>query len=147
MGIQKYIPKKKNIIDRRTPDGGYYEAVCDDCGTVFYPKRSNARYCSHSCTVAAMRKRNLENPPEKKKEPAMQMDQGGVVLIGSGKEVANYFKKYRLAAYVKILMSDDFEIGTNCSPIYENDKDEKHQVLHDYNLYRISSRVWKLMKD
>ena len=50
MAILNYIPKKKEVIDRRTDNGGYYEAVCDECGNVYYPKRSNAKYCSRSCT-------------------------------------------------------------------------------------------------
>ena len=55
MPILKYIPKKKTVIDRRTNDGGYYEAICDECGNEFYPKRNNARYCSKSCQQMAWR--------------------------------------------------------------------------------------------
>lgn len=55
MAILKYIPIKKEVIDRRTTDGGYYIAVCENCGNEFYPKRSNAMYCSRSCLVMAYR--------------------------------------------------------------------------------------------
>lgn len=56
MGILRYIPKKREVIDRRSDNGGYYEAMCNECGNAFYPKRSNAMYCSRSCTVMAYRK-------------------------------------------------------------------------------------------
>jgi hypothetical protein len=59
MGIVRYVPKQRIVTDRRTEDGGYYEAVCDECGNTFYPKRKNAKYCSNACTVAVHR-RNKE---------------------------------------------------------------------------------------
>jgi uncharacterized OB-fold protein len=56
MGVVRYIPKQRIATDRRTEDGGYYEAVCDECGNTFYPKRNNAKYCSNACTVAVHRR-------------------------------------------------------------------------------------------
>jgi hypothetical protein len=56
MGVLKYIPKKKFVVDKRTDDGGYYDAVCDECGNEFYPLRSSAKYCSRSCQVMHYRK-------------------------------------------------------------------------------------------
>jgi len=66
MAILKYFPKKYSIIDRRNSEGGYYEAECEECGTIFYPKKSNAKYCGHGCMVMAYRKRK-ENTTSTKK--------------------------------------------------------------------------------
>jgi hypothetical protein len=55
MGVLRYIPRKKEIIDRRSSEGGYYESECDHCGSIYYPKRSSAKFCSRSCTVMAYR--------------------------------------------------------------------------------------------
>jgi len=55
MPIISYVPPKKNIHDNRTPNGGYYTAKCDNCGTVFYPKRSNAKYCTPNCALISHR--------------------------------------------------------------------------------------------
>ena len=68
MGIISYIPKRKEIIDNRTSEGGYYHAMCDECGNEFYPKRSNAKYCSRSCLVMAYRKNKSEIKPKKDKK-------------------------------------------------------------------------------
>lgn len=62
MGIIRYIPKKREVIDRRTENGGYYEAVCNECGNAFYPQRSSAKYCSRSCAVMAYRKSIIAKP-------------------------------------------------------------------------------------
>jgi|TARA_B110000259_G_C13986565_1_gene390691 hypothetical protein len=59
MGVLKYIPKRKEILDRRSVDGGYYEAECDVCGTTFYPSRSNAKYCSRSCNLILWRQKKV----------------------------------------------------------------------------------------
>lgn len=71
MAVIKYIPKKKEIIDKRTDDGGYYEAECNVCGTMFYPTRANAKYCSRSCQVMAFRtgqtKKEVKNTPNEEK--------------------------------------------------------------------------------
>ena len=55
MPIISYVPPKKNIHDNRTPNGGYYTAKCDNCGTAFYPKRSNAKYCTPNCALISHR--------------------------------------------------------------------------------------------
>jgi hypothetical protein len=60
MAIKKYVPPKRTIVDRRSDDGGYYEAECDNCGSSFYPKRSNAKYCCNACSVAAHRRKQIE---------------------------------------------------------------------------------------
>lgn len=55
MAIKKFIPGPKKIIDHRGNPHGFYEAVCDVCGTIYYPKRSNSKYCNSKCAVVAHR--------------------------------------------------------------------------------------------
>ena len=78
MAIVRYIPKKKEVIDRRNADGGYYEAECEECGNLFYPKRSSAKYCSRSCTVMAYRratKSKLAEPRASKTSEMAKLDE------------------------------------------------------------------------
>jgi len=69
MAIQKFIPGPKKIIDHRGNSSGFYEAVCDVCGTPYYPKRSNSKYCNSKCAVVAHRiaVANGDKPKEFKK--------------------------------------------------------------------------------
>lgn len=60
MPILKYVPPIKKIIDHRSDKGGYYEAICENCGTTFYPERSNAKYCSPNCGLIQHRKAKAE---------------------------------------------------------------------------------------
>jgi len=60
MAIVKYIPRKRDIVDRRSDKGGYWEMTCESCGTTFYPTRKNAKYCCRAC--------GLQNWRESKKE-------------------------------------------------------------------------------
>ncbi len=55
MPITNYVPPTKKILDHRNPEGGYYEAECEICGTKFYPKRSTGRYCNPNCRLIAHR--------------------------------------------------------------------------------------------
>lgn len=55
MPILKYVPPTKKILDHRNPEGGYYEAECEICGTKFYPKRSTGKYCNPNCRLIAHR--------------------------------------------------------------------------------------------
>jgi len=55
MPILSYVPPVKNIIDHRSPDGGYYVAKCEVCGGEFFPKRSNAKYDTSNCALIAYR--------------------------------------------------------------------------------------------
>jgi hypothetical protein len=50
MGVTGYVHKKVPPKDNRTPEGGYYQAICDECGRQFYPLRSNAKFCSDHCS-------------------------------------------------------------------------------------------------
>ena len=49
MPILQYHPPKKKLLDKRKAEGGYYTAECENCGSTFYPERSNAKYCSPNC--------------------------------------------------------------------------------------------------
>ena len=60
MPIVSYTPPTKNIVDHRKPEGGYYTAKCEVCGTEFYPQRSNGKYCTANCAVINHRKKNAE---------------------------------------------------------------------------------------
>jgi hypothetical protein len=51
MAILEYIPPIKKVIDKRNDKGDYYKALCDVCGTEFYPKRRSAKYCTPNCKV------------------------------------------------------------------------------------------------
>ena len=94
MAIVKYIPKKKEVIDRRNPDGGYYEAECEECGNIFYPKRSSAKYCSRSCTVMAYRraiKSKLAEPRASKTSEMAKLDEcNGAKNVSSVLKELNY---------------------------------------------------------
>ena len=89
MPIISYVPPKKNIHDNRTPNGGYYTAKCDNCGTEFYPKRSNAKYCTPNCAlishrqaVASGKTAKIEKQKAKKsKKPKLAED--GTYFIGA----------------------------------------------------------------
>ena len=54
--IKNYHPAPNKIRDNRNSGIGYYTAVCDSCGTEFYPKRSSAKYCTPKCAVNSHRK-------------------------------------------------------------------------------------------
>lgn len=49
MAILKYVPKNVEVLDRRSENGGYYIATCEECGREFYPKNKKAKYCSKDC--------------------------------------------------------------------------------------------------
>lgn len=102
MGILKYIPKKKEIIDNRSSEGGFYEAECDECKNTFYPKRSNAKYCSRSCLVMAYRKKKTSETPKRQKvtpKPSKptSVESTKMVHETTGSNMASYLKnKYSL---------------------------------------------------
>ena len=74
MSILRYIPKQSAINDRRTPEGGFYEATCR-CGNKFYPKRSDALYCSNRCAVQANREAKKEKEKQERIENALRIAQ------------------------------------------------------------------------
>jgi len=62
MAILEYIPPtNKVIIDNRKENENYYKAICDSCGTEFYPKRRNAKYCNTKCKVIQNRINLINN--------------------------------------------------------------------------------------
>lgn len=69
MPVLRYVPPKKNIIDRRSDEGGYYVASCECCGTEFYPTRSNARFCSSNCTLINHREKKLSGTKDNLANP------------------------------------------------------------------------------
>src|SRR6476661_4954425 len=46
--MKRYVPEPE-VKDWRESGGTYYEAICEQCGRIFYPKRSTAKYCSRIC--------------------------------------------------------------------------------------------------
>lgn len=60
MAIKKYTPPTRSIIDNRNPNGGFYEATCDSCGTIYYPKRITSKYCTPKCGLDNFRKNKAE---------------------------------------------------------------------------------------
>ncbi|MFN7611495.1 MAG: hypothetical protein ACK5QX_11260 [bacterium] len=103
MGVISYIPKKKEVIDNRSNEGGYYTAVCDECGNDFFPKRSNAMYCSRSCLVMAYRKKKSLLP----QKPIKKTVNESLILEKtlSGADMAWYLKA-------------NYSVDTEKTPIY-----------------------------
>ena len=92
MAITKFIPAKSTIRDNRSEDGGYYVATCNVCGTEFYPKRSNAKYCSNKCTVNNHRNSNLTGDCPKKSESKKQTIEKGLFNFTGRPKVYQYLK-------------------------------------------------------
>lgn len=84
MAILKYIPPKKEIVDNRTSNGDYYVAICDVCGTEFYPKRASAKYCTPKCKQIQFRIDIAEGkaPKEIKKQPTIIENSGKLIVKG-----------------------------------------------------------------
>jgi endogenous inhibitor of DNA gyrase (YacG/DUF329 family) len=96
MAIKSYVPPKLKLIDNRSPDGGYYTANCDICGTEYYPKRSNSKYCSPKCGVVSHRMANAGKVVESKKEDSPgDLEE---VITGISK-VVDYYKMLGLPTY------------------------------------------------
>ena len=75
MAIKKFIPGPKKIIDHRGNPHGFYEAVCDVCGTIYYPKRSNSKYCNSKCAVVAHRTAIANGTKTKKTQEPLSKEQ------------------------------------------------------------------------
>ena len=103
MGVLRYIPKVKEVIDNRSPDGGYYEAECNECGNIFYPKRSNAKYCSRSCLVMHYRKEQKKTLPKNSEKKIIKL--GNKIFEGGGLDMARFLK-------------DKYFTATDFRPIY-----------------------------
>jgi len=85
MPILKYVPPKKEIIDHRTPEGGYYVAKCEVCETEFYPARSNAKYCCYNCGLIAHRTAVANGTAVKRKPGTLK--KGGVIPSKKEKKI------------------------------------------------------------
>ena len=66
MAIVRYVPRKRDIVDRRSEKGGYWEMTCESCGTTFYPTRKNAKFCCRACGLQNWRERKKERDKEVK---------------------------------------------------------------------------------
>jgi len=126
MPILNYVPPKKLIVDNRNADGGYYTAECDVCNTTFYPKRSNAKYCTPNCAVVAHRMSMAAGGIVKKKEKKIVKDKIGIrpnTTICKGLwQVIKYLKDEGIATR---------GIATRC-------KGMPNDMYVDWNGYRIT---------
>ena len=48
--LKKVVPQSK-VKDYRDSGHVFFEAKCDYCGTIFYPARRTAMYCSKRCNM------------------------------------------------------------------------------------------------
>lgn len=70
--LKKFVPEPK-IKDYRYSEGVYYEAKCDQCGRIYYPKRSTSKFCSKICTVQFANGGILANNPDNDLKPILQL--------------------------------------------------------------------------
>jgi hypothetical protein len=90
MPIVKFVPPLFDIKDYRTPHGNYYVAKCDNCGQEFYPKRSDAKFCSKKCTLITYRINKTNDPkPKAPKKEEFEPIETVVGRIG----VVNWFRE------------------------------------------------------
>jgi hypothetical protein len=66
MAILKKIVPEPIVKDYRDANGSYYEAKCEQCGRIYYPKRNTSKYCSKQCGTYASKGMMLVNPIDKK---------------------------------------------------------------------------------
>ena len=90
MAIKSYVPPKLKLIDYRSPEGGFYTANCDVCGTEYYPKRSNSKYCSPKCGVVSHRMANAGKVAESKVDDTKNEFLHGEVWTGIDSVVLYY---------------------------------------------------------
>ena len=121
MALKRHIPKKVEIIDRRSKDGGYYIAECDECGIEFYPVSSRAMYCSNRCALRAYRKRNKEEIIIKRTPKKQQRELGVWKHVGdySKKGLSKYFVQFRSGGLVKELIDEAFYGNNGIGEEYE----------------------------
>jgi hypothetical protein len=58
--LKRIITEPEHRKDYRNTKGVHFEAKCDYCGEIFYPKRSTAKYCSKTCGREAVRIANQD---------------------------------------------------------------------------------------
>ena len=143
MAIKEYIPKKESIIDRRSINGGYYIAECDVCGREFYPKKSNAKYCSRSCAMIAYRLRkditknanDIAQKYKKDKNEEVEQKRKAIDEWIDRKTVLEFFKKKKVNKYEVREICKRLNIG------------EEINITGRYMLYRDSDRRYSIYKD
>jgi uncharacterized Zn finger protein (UPF0148 family) len=64
--LKRHVPEPINIKDYREQGGVFYEAKCEQCGRIFYPKRGTAKYCSKQCGIEFRNGGILEKNEDKK---------------------------------------------------------------------------------
>mgnify|MGYP001614095094 FL=1 len=141
MPILKYVPPVMEITDNRSADGGYYEAICDICGTMFYPVRSNARYCCNRCINVDYRKRLVSGEVKKKGGAAVKKtavpgkplkDRTGERFIGI-KAVYRYLRK----------KTDTHGHRVEILETLKNLKPDEPYIFKGIKIERKSSRVYE----
>lgn len=85
MAITRYVPPIKKIVDRRKPEGGYYVATCEVCGTTYYPERSNSKYCTPKCGLISHRMAVANGTATKRapKKEEKKVNVGGDTIRGA----------------------------------------------------------------
>lgn len=138
MGMIKYIPPTKKIIDHRNADGGYYEAICECCGTQFYPKKSNAKYCSYNCNLIMLREAKLSKgsnklpkPGEKIPTPKVTSHNQHEIILNGKLAVINFFREAGAKHHGVVVRVKSLEVGDN-------------MVWEGYNITRITSNKFGL---
>jgi hypothetical protein len=131
MAVISFIPKKKTIKDNRNPDGGYYIAKCELCGTEFYPKRSSAKYCSQSCRSKAY----PSKPKNTVKTPEYRL-----LFFGSCRQTAEFLKDSYGVTKKSVNAIKTLDYGESTSEYQSNfDIDERFNIkrisANKYNVY------------
>jgi len=54
--LKRIVPEPVAIKDYREDGGIYYEAKCDLCGRIYYPKRNTSKFCSRVCATEINKK-------------------------------------------------------------------------------------------
>jgi hypothetical protein len=100
MAIIKYNPPVLEIRDNRNKGKGYYDANCEVCGTLFYPKRSNAKYCTTKCALIHHRISVANGTATKRVEskPTVIVDVPGTIINGRD-YVIGWFRKKGIKVY------------------------------------------------
>lgn len=118
MPIKTYTPPKLKLVDHRNPEGGFYTADCDVCGTEFYPKRSNAKYCSPKCAVVAHRTAVANGTQPKKevvksvKAPVIAEETKTPIEMLSGRQsVVKYLKGREIKTHGLLTRLESLKIG------------------------------------
>jgi len=134
MAILRYVPKKKEIIDKRSESGGYYEAECDECGTIYYPTRANAKYCSRSCQVMAYRSGKTKKDSPSTPFKTSTTEPTGVIETFLGvNQLITYLQKYYYDDIVN-------KVGIYRANVKKLLVDKNYLTIGDVKIIRISER-------